>query len=164
MVFDDVVLRVLRRTPILELFDEQALRVLANVADTRRLKPDEVLFRRSERSDGGFAILSGSIEVGRETGFGDDGVVLGPGCLVGRTALFLRMQRPATAVALEPTSVMRISPTLMRRVLQQFPDAADRMADWLANDIDMMASELDGVRAVFETLNEPYETTAPARP
>lgn len=164
MALDEASLSVLRVTPVLGLFDEAALRVLANVADTRRLKADEVLFRRGDRSDGGFAVLSGSIEVGREAGFSDDGVVVGPGCLVGQTALFLRMQRPATAVALEPTAVMRVSPTLMRRVLQQFPDAADRMSDWIAAELDATAADLDGVRAVLENLDRTVAPTAPARP
>lgn len=152
MALDESLLRVLRRTPMLELFDDQALRVLANVADMRRLRADEVLFRRGERSDGGFAVLTGSIAVGRESE-ADVGVVLGPGSLVGRTALFLRMQRPATAIALSPTDVMRVSPTLMRRVLQQFPEAADRMSEALTTDLEALAIGLDKVRGVFEGFN-----------
>lgn len=141
-------LGVLRATPIIGLFEENALRVLANVADARRLRSGEVLFRQNERSDGGYVVLAGEIAVGRE---GDDAGVahLGPGGLIGKVALFLRMQRPAAAVATEPSTVLRISPTLMKRVLQEYPSAAEGMSRILADDLEGLATGLDRVEKLF---------------
>jgi CRP-like cAMP-binding protein len=150
MALEEGILRVLRQTPVLLLLDDDALRMLVNVADMRRLRTDEILFRAGERSDGGFVVLAGAIAVGREGD--DDRLVLGPGSLVGQTAMFLRMQRPATATALELSDVMRVSPTLMRRILQQFPEAADRIRDHLAGDLGALSAELEALRTLLESM------------
>lgn len=147
MAFDNTI-SVLKRAPVIGLFEDEALRVIANVADARRLRPGEVLFRQGDRSDGGYVVTSGSIAVGRE-GDEEEAALLGPGSLIGEVALFLRMQRPATAVAREPTSVLRVSPTLMKRVLQEYPSAADRMAEVLSRDLEALAAGLGRVEQLF---------------
>jgi CRP-like cAMP-binding protein len=144
----DNTLAVLRRAPIVGLFEDEALRVIANVADARRLRPGEVLFRQGDRSDGGYVVTAGSISIGREDDE-DEAARLGPGSLIGEVALFLRMQRPATAVAREPSAVLRISPTLMKRVLQEYPSAADGMAEVLSRDLEGLAAGLGRVERLF---------------
>jgi CRP-like cAMP-binding protein len=141
---------VLRRAPVLGLFEDEALRVLANVADARRLRPDEVLFKQGDRSDGGYVVTSGLIAVAREGNGEADIALLGPGSLIGELALFLRMQRPATAVAREASSVIRVSPTLMKRVLQEYPSAADAIAEVLSRDLDGIAAGLARIERLFE--------------
>jgi CRP-like cAMP-binding protein len=144
----DNTIAVLRRAPVLGLFEDEALRVIANVADTRRLRPGEVLFRQGDRSDGGYIVAAGLIAAGRE-GDEEETALLGPGSLIGEVALFLRMQRPATAVAREPSTVLRISPTLMKRVLQEYPSAADGMAEVLSRDLEGIADRLARVERLF---------------
>jgi CRP-like cAMP-binding protein len=141
---------VLRRAPVLGLFEDEALRVLANVADARRLRPDEVLFKQGDRSDGGYVVTSGLIAVAREGNGEADIALLGPGSLIGELALFLRMQRPATAVAREASSVIRVSPTLMKRVLQEYPSAADAIAEVLSRDLEGIAAGLARIERLFE--------------
>jgi CRP-like cAMP-binding protein len=140
---------VLRGTPLVGLLDEDALRIVANVADARRLRPGEVLFRQGDRSDGGYVVISGSIGIGREGAEEDEVTPLGPGSLIGQTALFLRMQRPATAFAREASNVIRISPTLMKRVLQEYPSAAAGIADALSRDLEAVAAGLARVQGLF---------------
>jgi hypothetical protein len=52
--------------------------------------------------------------------------------LVGELALLTETVRPATAIAAEPTTVIRISRNLFRKVLEGFPEAARLMRDRLA--------------------------------
>ena len=70
----------------------------------------------------------------------------GPGALIGQAALFTRIERPATATAREPSTVIRISPSLMRRVLEEFPHAAAAMRDAMATELERLAEGLEGVR------------------
>ena len=149
MALDNNTIAALRRTPVVGLLEHDALRVIANVADARRLRAGEVLFRQGDRSDGGYVVTSGAISVGRE-GHEEETALLGPGSLIGEVALFLRMQRPATAIAREPSSVLRISPTLMKRVLQEYPSAADGMAQVLSRDLEGLAAGLTRVERLFE--------------
>lgn len=143
---------ILRRTPILGLLDPDALRVIANVADPRRLRPDEILFQQGDRSDGAYVVTFGSL-LAFHQGHEHDTTVLGPGSLIGQTALFLRLQRPASVVARDLSGVIRISPTLMKRVLQEYPAAADRIADHLARDLDAVAVGLDRVHGLFAAID-----------
>lgn len=145
---DPDTLAILRRTPVIGLFEEGALRVIANVADVRHLRFGEILFRQNDRSDGGYVVLSGEIGVGQEGE--EDGIAyLGPGSLIGKVALFLRMQRPAAAVAREDSTVLRISPTLMKRVLQEYPSAAQGMSLALCEDLETLQDGLGRMERLF---------------
>ena len=147
----DETISLLRRTPILGLLEDGALRVIASVADPRRLEPGESLFRQGDRSDGGYVVMSGSIAVGHE-GDAAEAAVLEAGALLGQAALFVRMQRPATAMAREASGLMRVSPTLMRRVLQEFPTSVPAIRDALARDLQGLSDELGRVAEMMASV------------
>jgi CRP-like cAMP-binding protein len=143
----DETIGLLARAPIVGLLDRDALRLLAFAADSRRLRRGEIMFRRGDRSDGGYVVVRGRIGL---TGIGGDGggepdVVAEPGDLIGRVALFVRMQRPATAIALEPAETLRISPTLMHRVLAEFPSAAEVLHAEMAAELAGFVADLGAV-------------------
>ncbi len=147
MALDDTI-TLLSRAPLIGLLERDALRLIAFSAETRRLRPNEILFREGERSDGGYVVLSGELAATRD---GSEAVTLaGPGSLVGRLALFLRLKRPSSAVARERSNVIRISPTLMRRVLEEFPAAAVSVRDAVADDLDELSEGLDRVRRLLD--------------
>jgi CRP-like cAMP-binding protein len=139
---------ILRRTPVLRFFELDAMRVIANVADIRRLRAYDVLFREGDRSDGAYVVLSGRVAV--ERGAGIAPVDAGPGALIGSTALFIRTLRPATAVATDTATVLRVSPTLMKRVLNEYPAAAGPMRDAVAAEFAGTAREQIEALQAFE--------------
>ncbi len=144
---------VLGRAPIFGLMGADALRIVAFSADTRRVRAGEVVFRRGERSDGGYVVMSGLIAASQLPGEEADAVLLGPGSLVGRMALFVRMQRPSSATAREASSLLRISPTLMRRVLQEFPLAAASIRAAIAHDLAELTEGLGEVQEMLERID-----------
>jgi CRP-like cAMP-binding protein len=73
-------------------------------------------------------------------------VTAGPGTLVGELALLTDMVRPATAVAQEPTVVVRISRSLFRKMLEGYPAAAERLRDAMAERVDSWTRELGSVK------------------
>ena len=142
---------MLARAPLIGHLERDALRLLAFSAETRRLRPDETLFRQGDRSDGGYVVLEGELEASR---VGTDAVtVAGPGSLIGQVALFVRMQRPSSAVARRHSSVLRISPTLMRRVLEEFPSAAAEVRTAMADDLDDLSESLERVRRLLVVID-----------
>src|SRR5205823_14518098 len=60
-------------------------------------------------------------------GKGETGVTVGPGAMIGEMALLTETQRPVTATACEPSTVMRIPRTLFLKMLEGYPDAARRL-------------------------------------
>jgi CRP-like cAMP-binding protein len=136
---DDVAL--LERVPTLRLLGREALRNLAFGSEQRDVARGEALFRIGDTADAGFIVHSGSFRVSADDG-GYHEVIAGPGSLIGELALLVPMQRPSTAVAIEPSSTIRISRSLFQRVLEGHPDAARRLRDEIAGRTSQVASDI----------------------
>ena len=137
----------LERIPSFALLGRPALRIVAMGAETRNLRPGEVLFRAGEKADGGFVVQVGSLALqpyGAEDGAGE--VVVGPGALLGELSLLIENARSVTATALEPTGVMRVSRSLFLKMLEGFPDAARRLRDHIGARVEQAAQEMSEVR------------------
>jgi CRP-like cAMP-binding protein len=124
---DDIAL--LARVPALNLLGMSALQVLAIGAEQRDYGYGDVLFHENDIADAGYVVRRGSFRVASE---GGPEVVVGVGELIGELALIVDMRRPATATALEHSTVVRVSRTLYQRVLESHPEAARRIRDDLA--------------------------------
>jgi CRP-like cAMP-binding protein len=122
MALDQEIAR-LRENQLLALFDEEALRLIAFSSETRLLRGGDVLFREGDASDGGYYVVSGTLNL---VGAGGE-EQHGPGALIGEAALFAETERPATATAHGPSTVRRIPRHLMRRILEEYPDTAVRL-------------------------------------
>jgi CRP-like cAMP-binding protein len=141
---------VLASAPLFNLLDGPALRLLAFAAETRLLREDEILFRKGERSDGGYVVMDGAVAL--DVGDGSPVFLAETGAVIGRTALFVRTSRPATATATAPSAVMRVSQRLMRRVLEEFPSAAAALRQAQAAELADLADGLERVRERFQAL------------
>ena len=138
---DDV--RNLASLPAFRDLDPEAVRLIAFSAETRILRTGDVLFRRGDASDGGFVVLSGAIGV--EDATGRETLVQSP-ALLGEMALVAETLRPATAVAREPTSVLKVPRVLYRRILAEYPDSAARVRAAVAARLFTMRRDLEGLR------------------
>lgn len=146
---DDIA--ILAAAPLFQFMGRDALRLLSFAAERRSLEPGDRLFARDERDDGGYVVLSGTIVLAPRVSGGTP-VVAGRSALIGRDALFVRTERPTDAVATSAAELMRITPTLMRRVLEEFPDAAQAIHDYMADDLAALVRDLDGVRTTLDAI------------
>jgi CRP-like cAMP-binding protein len=138
----------LERVPTLRLLGRGALRILAIGAESRYIQTGQVLFTAGEDADGGYVIQAGSFSLKPDTARGDE-IVAGPGTLLGEAALLAETRRPATATALEPSTVIRISRALFLKMLEGFPDAAYRLRDLVASRADQWTREIQNLRDVL---------------
>jgi CRP-like cAMP-binding protein len=139
----------LERVPTLAVLGKQALRVLAIGAETRGLQSGAVLFYAGELADGGYIVQEGSLTLEPATPSGKEYSV-GPGTLLGELALLTDTVSPVTAIAREPTVVMRISRGLFRKMLEGYPGAAQRMRDIMAERVDSWTRDLTAVKSALE--------------
>ena len=137
---DDV--RNLASLPAFRDFDAEAVRLIAFSAETRILRSGDMLFRRGDTSDGGFVVLSGAI--GLAVSFGRETLVRAP-ALIGELALIAETMRPATAIAREPTSVLKVPRTLYRRILAEYPESAARVRAAASARLFAMRGELERI-------------------
>ena len=56
----------------------------------------------------------------------------------------------ATAIAKEPTVVVRISRSLFRKMLEGYPAAADKLRESMAARLQVWSKELAGVKRALE--------------
>ena len=138
----------LERVPLFRRLGPPALRILAIGAESYQVQAGQVLFGIGETADGGYIIQRGSFDL--STGRGDDSdIVAGPGTLLGETALLTETKRLATARAREDSMVLRISRSMFLRMLEGYPDAAQRLRELLASRADQWARDIENVRAAL---------------
>jgi CRP-like cAMP-binding protein len=138
MSIDDDVL-LLERVPTLRLLGGTCLRMLAIGSEQKDVPRDDYLFRRGDEADAGFVVQRGAFRV--DDGSGAE-VTAAPGALIGELALVVAMKRPSNALALEYSSVIRISRSLFQRVLESDPAAAARLRDQFAVRSTQIAGDI----------------------
>jgi CRP-like cAMP-binding protein len=137
----------LERIPIFRRLGSGALRIVAIGAESYGVQAGQVLFTLGETADGGYVIQRGSFTL--TGGKAGDEIIAGPGTLLGETALLAETRRPATARAREDSVVLRVSRSMFLRMLEGFPDAAQRLRELLVSRTDQWARELENVRAAL---------------
>lgn len=136
----------LARVPALGRLGDGALRSLAIAAEAYSVQPGEVLFTAGEAAHGALIVQQGTVGLKPERG---DEILAGPGTLLGESALLAETKRPATATAREACTVLRLSRTTFLKVLDSYPDAAQRLRDYYAVRTDQWAREMENVRAAL---------------
>jgi len=134
---DDVAL--LERVPTLRLLGDGSLRMLAIGSEQRNFNRGDVLFNLGDEADAGYVVQRGAFRV--EDGAGAE-MIAGPGALIGELALVVPMKRPSNAIAIDQSSVVRISRSLFQRVLESDPAAAVRLRDEFAIRSSQIASDI----------------------
>ena len=142
------------QVPTFAVLGRDALRILAIGAEARNLQSGAVLFYAGELADGGYLVQEGSLQLEPGTMQEDKAFTVGPGTLVGELALLVDMVCPATAIAKEPTVVIRISRNLFKKMLEGYPDAAVKLRNVMAGRLDQWTRELGAVKKAMEKSGE----------
>ena len=138
------------RVPTLGLLGRDALRILAIGAESRYVHGGEVLFGVGDEADAGFVIQEGSFSLSSGHAEETEPLVVGRGALIGELALITETTRPATATALEPSTVLRIPRGLFLKMLDGFPSAAEKLRDILASRSDQSTAAIYAVRGILD--------------
>jgi len=134
------------QVPMLAALGKQALRVLAIGAEQRQLQSGAVLFYAGELADGAYIVQHGSLLVEPGTPAEGEEYAAGPGALLGELALLTETVSPVTAIAEEPTIVVRIPRSLFRKMLEGYPAAAKRLRDAMAERLSGLTADLEAVQ------------------
>jgi CRP-like cAMP-binding protein len=137
------------RVPTLGLLGHDALRILAIGAESRYVHGGEVLFAVGDAADAGFVIQEGSFSLASGQA-GEEPLVEGRGALLGELALITETTRPATATALEPSTVLRIPRGLFLKMLDGYPAAAEKLRDILATRTNQSTVDIYNVRGILD--------------
>jgi CRP-like cAMP-binding protein len=141
----------LARVPTFAKFGFAALQIVAIGSEARHLADGETLFIAGETTDAGYVIQEGSLTLTtNDPSLSEPPVTFGPGALIGELALLTETVCSATAVATEPTTVIRITRNLFRKVLEGFPEAALLMRERIVVRVNQANAELVRIRTMLE--------------
>ena len=140
------------QVPTFAVLGKQALRILAIGAETRQLPSGAVLFYAGELADGGYVVHEGSLLLEPNSPLEGEQFTAGPGTLVGELALLTDRVCAATAIAKEPTVVIRISRSLFRKMLEGYPAAAEKLRDMVVDRVDGWTRELASVKTKLKKI------------
>jgi len=140
----------LNRVPTLRVLGRDALRILAIGSESRVLRAGEILFNFGDASDAGYVVQEGRLLLKSGAGRSAREVAVGPGALIGEHALLAETRRPASAAALEPSVVLRISRSLFVKMLEGFPEAALRLRETLAARTTSATRDFYGMKPLFD--------------
>src|SRR6185436_7343690 len=94
--------------------------------------------------EGAFALKEGPADSQGEA------VIARRGTLLGEFALLKDTTRPVTAVATEPSRVLRIARTLFLKMLEGYPDAATRLRKHMASRATRTADDIRKIGSALE--------------
>ena len=135
---------VMRRAGVLGEFDDEELRLLAFGAEHRAAKARDVLWHAGTPADGASLVLQGQLELCLAGGEPLERVAA-VGTLLDEPALFVDAVHRFTATALVSTEVLFVPRNAVRRVLSEFPAAAERIHAVLSDRTATLLAELDRV-------------------
>ena len=138
------------QVPVFAALDKQALRILAIGAESKNLQSGAVLFYAGELADGGYLVQEGTLQLEPGTFAEGKEITVGPGTLVGELALLTDSVCQATAIAKGPVTVIRISRSLFKKMLEGYPAAAATLRDMLSKRLDTWTRDLAGVKKQME--------------
>jgi cAMP-binding proteins - catabolite gene activator and regulatory subunit of cAMP-dependent protein kinases len=135
---------LLNRVELFRELGDDKLRLIAFGAERRRLQAGQVLFRQDAPADCAFVVANGSFHLSRLARDGGE-IKLGvasPGALLGEIALISMVNRSLTAIAAEPSEVMRINRPLFHRMLEEYPEIGDIVHKRLTDNLARMTREI----------------------
>ena len=145
MTLESDVARLARTRPF-SLLPREAVQLIAFSCEKRRMKAGEALFRPGEEADGGFFVLSGAVVLTDPDGPPEAARRVGAGALIGENALYAPLFRRHEARIAEDALVARVPREIFRRVLSEFPEAAEKVRQALAQRTLRLVEGLDATR------------------
>jgi CRP-like cAMP-binding protein len=155
----DVDVARLARTRPFSLLPREAVQLVAFSCRKRRLRPGELLFRAGDTGDEGYFLHSGMVVLARNGAPpGEERRVIA-GALIGESALYAPVVRQVEARVVEDAVVTPVPRETFRRVLSEFPAAADKLRGALAVRAKTLVEGLDAARVrSLDTVGRKPET------
>jgi CRP-like cAMP-binding protein len=138
----------LSQVPVLRRLGAPALRILAIGAEAYSVEAGQVLFAAGDAADCAYVVQQGSFQLTPDR-VADADLVAEPGALLGEAALLVQSPRLTTAIAREDAVVLRISRAMFLRMLDSYPEAAQRLRELIASRADHWAREMENVRTTL---------------
>lgn len=148
MQLDDTA-TILAHADFFEICNDEQCRLLAFASERRVFGPGAVISKHSEVPGGAYVLVSGTIS-SQPAGEGGSGgkpyQTSTQGAVVGTMALMIAKKRPVTVTAITEVETIFVPRHAFMKLVQQFPDLADRAATRIKRELGAYLGALDRVR------------------
>jgi CRP-like cAMP-binding protein len=141
---------ILEQVPMLRVLGRGTLRMIAVAAETRQVQTGEMLFAPAEKPDCAFVVQEGMFALSIDPENSSRVIEAGPGTMLGEFALITEAARPLSAIAQQPSIVMRISRSMFMKILEGDADAAVRLRDYVARRTRQSVADLLVMKDAFD--------------
>ena len=141
---------ILEQVPMLRVLGRGVLRMIALAAETREVHTGEMLFAPNEKPDCAFVVQDGMFALSIDPENSQRVIEAGPGTMLGEFALLTEAARPLSAIAQQPSTVMRISRSLFMKILDNDADASVRLRDYVARRSRQSVADLLAIKDAFD--------------
>ncbi|MEA2835223.1 MAG: family transcriptional regulator, cyclic receptor protein [Methylobacteriaceae bacterium] len=137
----------LKKIDLLAGFDEDSIAKLASRAHERHYIAGETIFLRGDKGDCFYVVVSGRVRIvlgvsdGREMTLRHQG----PGTILGEIAMLDGRARSADAMALDPTSLVRISRTHFMEIMERQPKLAQALLGALCARLRVLTDQVEAI-------------------
>jgi signal transduction histidine kinase len=122
----------LRKSPLFQGLSDDELQRLMDMAEPLSLRVGECLIRQGDMGDAAYVVLSGELEIQKQTGNSLIKIdVRNPGDVVGEMALLSNATRNASVIAKSNVEVLRIPQDAFVTLLTSSPGAAMAVLHWV---------------------------------
>jgi CRP-like cAMP-binding protein len=136
----------LAKTRPFNLMPREAVQLIAFSCPKQRLVAGEILFSAGDAGEEGYFIVSGAMIIEDRRSTTGSARRAASGALIGESALYAPVVRRVEARATEDTIVTRIPRDTFKRVLAEFPEAAEKVRAALAVRTRALVESLDKTR------------------
>jgi CRP-like cAMP-binding protein len=146
MQLDDTAV-ILARADFFEICNEEQRRLIAFASERRVFAPGEVISQESVVPSGAHVLVSGTISSKPAgEGGGKPYETSTQGAMVSTMALLIAKPRPVTVTAVTEVETIFVPRYAFLKLVQQFPDLADRAATRIKRELGAYLGALDRVR------------------
>ncbi|MFK4824768.1 cyclic nucleotide-binding domain-containing protein [Paenochrobactrum sp. BZR 588] len=149
MALDDDI-RILSKVGLFETFNGEQLRLLAFGAERLVLRAGRELFHEGQSADCAYIVVSGHIVLFHR--LQNERVPVRSvhsGSIIGEMALIAQSDRLTGALAEEETEVIRLSRTVFRRILEEYPELAANLYQRISEDLNKMVGDIEKISHHF---------------
>ncbi|MFC5384899.1 cyclic nucleotide-binding domain-containing protein [Aquamicrobium segne] len=131
-------------------FTREQLRLLAFGAETTSLAADRKLYREADEADCAYIIISGRVALYHENDPQRTAITTaGAGEILGEMALIADTRRMTSAYVLTDTQVLRLSRSMFRRILEEYPEVAVHLHARILQQFQALIERIEGMAPHF---------------
>lgn len=143
-------IQFLSKVPLFSEFGTEHLRLLAFGSESMRFSSGRTVFREGDVADCAYVVVSGTVRLSQmRKGHSVTVRDIMTGAALGELALLTQTNRTVTAQAMTDVEMIRVGRSLVKRILEEYPELAAGMYREISTGLRTMIREITKLETKF---------------